>query len=90
MTHTAQRHKLTADCPLSCLEYQLPAKVFNTLRRHLREAHAGHPTVGHVIDLHQQGLLSDIRGLGVGGIEVITSFLQAAGLAPANRDRARA
>jgi len=80
MTETIQRHKLTAGCPLSCLERLLSARTFNALQRDLRWQYAGHPTVGHVADLHRQGRLDDVRGLGVGGIEVIGRLLESAGL----------
>lgn len=77
---SATPHVLTPGCPLWCLEYELPANSFNALKRDMRWRFDGHPTVGHVADLHRRELLGAIRRLGVGGIARIGQVLAQSGI----------
>jgi ribosomal protein S18 acetylase RimI-like enzyme len=72
-------HVIEPSCPLTCMERELPAKVYQAVRRHLHGEHH-HPTVGHVVALHHQFDLKGIRRLGAQGRELTTMFLESRGL----------
>lgn len=74
------RHVLTAACPLSCLASLISPMAYNAVGRALRLAGGGHPTVGHVVDLHRRRMLPGIRGLGAKGVCQIDCVLRLAGL----------
>lgn len=77
-------HVLSAACPLHCLKDALSTQAFNALHRAIGGGSGGHPTVGHVLDMHRHHALGGVRGLGARGIEQISTAL--AGLpAPAAR-----
>lgn len=75
MTEFLEQHTLTADCPLSCQEDQLPARAFGALKRYFQGRRLPHTTVGYVADLYQRGGLGDVCGLGACGIQPIAEHL---------------
>jgi hypothetical protein len=79
MTTTAA-HVLASDCPLWCLEHEIPTNAFNALKHELRWKAGGHPTVGQVIDLYQHEQLAAIRGIGLCSIARIGDVLDRAGI----------
>ena len=87
MASTFQPHVITSACPLSCIEWQVPGKAYQAVRRHLKGESVIHPTVRDVVELCQQGGLAGIRGLGAQGVEVTAAFLETAGLIPARPGR---
>lgn len=77
---SGERHVLTASCPLSCLMALISPRAYNALGRALRSVSTGHPTVGHVVDLHRRRMLHGIRNLGEQGVCQIDQVLRLAGL----------
>ena len=69
-----------ADCPVACLRGVLSAKAFIPLRRASMASYEPPRTVGEVAQLHQQGKLSEVRGLGPRRIGEIELCLILAGL----------
>ncbi len=65
---------------MSCLRSVLSAKAFEPLRRAYVASSEPPRTVGDVVQLHQQGRLSEIRGLGPRRIGEIEICLVMAGL----------
>jgi hypothetical protein len=79
-------HVITPGCPVECLRSVLSSRVFNRLARadgrSVPVAPCGPPTtVGDVLDLYQQGRLTQIAGLGPRCISEIEVGLVFAGLA---------
>ena len=83
------RHRITADCPVDCLEPLLPSRVLGRLaradgRRGEAVASCGVPaTVGDVVRLYRQGRLREIGGLGALSIREIGLALVSHGLVTA-------
>jgi hypothetical protein len=68
-------HVLSAACPLHCLKDALSTRAFNALDRTISARSGGHPTVGHVLDMRQRRELDGVRGLGVQGLDQISTAL---------------
>lgn len=73
-----EQHTITSECPLSCLEDQLPARAFGALKRYFQGRCLPHATVGDVADLYRRGDLGDVSGLGAWGIQRIAERLELA------------
>jgi excisionase family DNA binding protein len=77
---TCGAHPITRGCPVDCLAAILSGRAFNPLARACDRRSGPGATVGHVVDLHLQGRLGDIQGLGPRRIGEIAVSLVFAGL----------
>lgn len=75
ITVSARPHKITAECPVSCLQGIVPTNTYNSLHYELP-----HGSVGEVARMLLEDQLQPMRGIGAGGIERIRRALAGAGL----------
>ena len=78
-----------AECPVQCLRGVLSGSAFIPLSRAYMASFEPPRTVGEVVRLHQQGKLSEIRGLGPRRIGEIELCLILAGLVTGQPSRRR-